>query len=372
MPAISIIYCYRNKEINRVKNSLDSLMKQTDMDFDVLLVDYGSNNEYQTKIEALCRAYQFCKYLKIDAEGKLWNRAETLNYGIINAAGEYLFTADVDLVFKQSFISTLKKKADAGKASFFAVGYLNESNSINIDVTNLNALTYNKSQDFALGMVLLKKSEFVSVNGYNSFYSIWGIEDTDLKYRLEKLQITTEFVNEVEMLHQYHPPMNSALGNMPEGWIQYLKDYFEQIGKNGNEGRGIKELPSTHTRAKLAELQKPNLAYKKLYGRKLFLRHVLINDIVSLADKNLKYVISYKDLAISKQSRAFGLIKFLNKTFSWFKIPIHAVSDYKNQYITSAEILEEVYFVIKCFEDRIEDYWIKEEKDELKIIIVKK
>ncbi len=39
---ITILYPYRDRELSRLKRSLDSLSKQSQPDFKVLLVDYGS------------------------------------------------------------------------------------------------------------------------------------------------------------------------------------------------------------------------------------------------------------------------------------------------------------------------------------------
>ncbi len=369
--SISIIFCYRNKEIQRVKNSLDSLNQQDSKSFNVVFVDYGSDDVYKEKIEALCKNYSFCKYIFIDTQGKLWNRAEALNYGVLNCANEYIFTADVDLVFKKSSVSVLLRNMEAGTAKFFSVGYLNEKDSKSIIVSNCEKLAFTKSEDFALGMVLLRKEEFEKVNGYNTFYSIWGIEDTDLKYRLEKAGIKAHFEHAVEMLHQYHAPANSKDGSLPDGWVQYLKDYFDEVGKRGNEGKGLKELIYPLNRPAKSELLNTAVPIKKIVGRKLFVRHLLINDVCNETENRLHYVFDLNKSEISAKSTASKLIHFFNRVFKVLNVPIHTVSDFSTQYLSKSEMMLEIYFVLKCFESKILDYWISEERNEIRLIIIK-
>jgi glycosyltransferase involved in cell wall biosynthesis len=49
---ISILYAYRNREIGRIKRSLDSVEATTSTKFEVLFIDYGSNSELATQVKS--------------------------------------------------------------------------------------------------------------------------------------------------------------------------------------------------------------------------------------------------------------------------------------------------------------------------------
>jgi len=57
-----LIYPYRNRNIERVKRSLESLENQTVSDFSVVFVDYGSELEISSAIETLLENYDFVNY----------------------------------------------------------------------------------------------------------------------------------------------------------------------------------------------------------------------------------------------------------------------------------------------------------------------
>ena len=54
---ITILYPYRNRDLERVKRSLDSLTLQTDQRFKVLFVDYGSTPKQAYLVKQLINNY---------------------------------------------------------------------------------------------------------------------------------------------------------------------------------------------------------------------------------------------------------------------------------------------------------------------------
>ena len=59
---ITIIYPYRNRELARIKRSLDSLQHQDNLDFKVLFVDYGSTIPFADSVKDLVLSYSFATY----------------------------------------------------------------------------------------------------------------------------------------------------------------------------------------------------------------------------------------------------------------------------------------------------------------------
>ncbi|MES2761315.1 MAG: galactosyltransferase-related protein [Bacteroidota bacterium] len=369
---IDIIYCYRNRDVQRVKNSLDSLMLQSSDSFKVIFIDYGSDDAIASEIKTLCGKYSFCTYIFIDSQGKMWNRADALNYGFYFSTSDHVFTSDVDMLFDKDFVKTISSSAEANTAKFYAVGYLSEANTKSCNVNDLSKLKYTKSEDFALGMVLLPKSIVVKINGYNSFYAIWGQEDNDMKYRIESAGFSTKFVDDnVYMFHQYHPISNADESSIPVGWLQFIKDYFDNYKIDKPEFGGLNSVRFPLERpAKHAFFNE--VTFTKLDYRKLFIRHHLINSVFNISSGDHVAYIFDVDKNTMKSSLVYNLGHMLNKFFRLINIPLEVKSKYKEQYIDGTEIKNEIYFILKSLELYIVDYYIKISDSNIKLVIVKK
>jgi len=201
---ITIIYPYRNRESERVKRSLDSLKEQTNSDFEVLLVDYGSNLSSASIIKDLVSNYKFAKYLYNYSGFQPWSRAKAINIGLKNVTSEYIFTADVDMIFSPNFVAKLHKLKSPFKAYYFKVGFLNEKES------KANKKFENYLIDFsteigAQGLSLFYLKSLKEITGYDEFLHFWGAEDIDVHNRLVKNGTESIFYSEeILMLHQWH------------------------------------------------------------------------------------------------------------------------------------------------------------------------
>ncbi|MES2514083.1 MAG: glycosyltransferase family 2 protein [Bacteroidota bacterium] len=372
-PLIDIIYCYKNKDISRVKKSLDSLSIQDNKAFRVIFIDYGSDSVFAEKIENLCQQYAFCNYRYVNSLGQMWNRGDALNYGFKLSDAPYVFTSDIDMVYKNNFISyLLALKTDELSAYFFAVGYLNEKQSNLLTIRQLEKLTFTRSENYALGMMFVSKEVIERINGYNSFYAIWGIEDNDIKRRIENAGLKTGFVDkEILMLHQYHPVSNGA--NLPAGWQQYLKDYNDQFFEFNGEFNGLKQLQWPRLRPSLDVLKNNDIVFRKLHGRKLHIRHCILNDLTNhLSVKTLKYEIELSEHNYPSHSTIFKFITSLNAGFELMNVPIRLTSLFKEQYLSKKDVYDEIYFLLKSLEHAIEDYYLNDFENKITLVIVKK
>ena len=375
MQLIDIIYCYKNKEIARVKNSLDSLALQTNKQFSVIFIDYGSDKSYAENVKEVCDQYAFCKYYYINTLGQMWNRADALNHGFKLSDATFVFTSDIDMIYKKTFIDYLFTFTNNEFVTlFFAVGYLNKKQTNNIDTRRLENLKYNISKNYALGMMFTSKKIITQINGYNSFYAIWGVEDNDIKGRIETAGLKTEFINNtILMLHQYHTPANNLSAGLPIGWKQYLADYHADVKNQKTSFNGINEIFLPKKRPALNVLENKDFKIKLISSRKLFIRHSFFNDILNRDNsKIIKYSIDLETHQFQKKSTAVKFIKIVNLIFSKIKIPIDLVSMYNEQYITKKETLDEIYFFLKSMENYIEDYCIQDFKNKITLVIIKK
>lgn len=368
---IDIIYCYRNRDLRRVKNSFDSLALQNNKNFNVIFVDYGSDGKIAEAAKIFCAEYNFCNYVFIDTQGKTWSRAEALNYGFLVSQANYVFTSDIDMVFKNNFVEHLYKIQEKNTASFFAVGYLSERDSESINLQNFNKIKYTKSEDFALGMVFVSKEILNKINGYNAFYSLWGAEDNDIKYRIEQAGYKTTFVDqEIFMLHQFHPNSGTDASVLPKGWIQFMKDYQAHYKKGGTGFIGLNQIALPLQRPAKSAFISAKTEFEIIQARNLFIRYRLTTDLTNdSSEKVLAY--SFKTSEI-KNSFFNQSGKHLNGLFKLLGIPLIVNSLHESQYVSKNTVRDEIYFVLKSLENFVADYYLTIEQNEIKLIIVRK
>jgi GT2 family glycosyltransferase len=103
--SIIIAVYQRNDEL---KELLDSLVKQTDTDFDVLIVDDGS----PTPLEFMVKEYK--NQLKVNYFFKENSGpAKSRNYGMKRAEGNYFIFLDSDTIAPSTYIETVRKELES-------------------------------------------------------------------------------------------------------------------------------------------------------------------------------------------------------------------------------------------------------------------
>lgn len=201
---ITIVYAYRNRELTRIKASLDSLQIQNVKNFKVVFVDYGSEKELALSIKNLVESYSFANYFYIHASTLLWNKSKALNYGINKVSTEYVFIADVDLIFSPDTITYFEKIIHPDKINLFKLGYLDKQNSLQLTkpykFEELNPKHYGTIN----GMVLTSKKALEKVQGYDTFFHFYGAEDVDLYSRLANAGYEIIINKEIYFYHNWH------------------------------------------------------------------------------------------------------------------------------------------------------------------------
>jgi glycosyltransferase involved in cell wall biosynthesis len=201
---MSILYAYRNREIGRIKRSLDSLKQQLQQNFEVIFIDYGSNNELATEVKSLIGHYDFATYEYLYTELQPWNKSKALNYVIRNLNSEYCFIADVDMIFHPEFTSVLQQKIRPNKVTYFQVGYLSEEESKKELLFEQYYINFYSNEE-ATGMTLFPVDILKNSGGYDEFFHFWGSEDTEVHNHLKKLGFEVAYYNDkIVLLHQWH------------------------------------------------------------------------------------------------------------------------------------------------------------------------
>lgn len=205
---ISIIYPYRDRDINRVEKSFESLRIQSALDFEVFFVDYGSKSFFSKQVYSLCSTYDFVTYRYFPTQFQPWNKSKALNVIIKNLTSEFCFVADVDLIFHPDFVKKAQLLQRPETAIYFQVGFLRPDQKEGenyFDYTN-----YRKSTSEATGLCMFPVKILKELRGFDEFYHFWGAEDTDMLVRLNNAGYkTTYYDKEVLMIHQWHPSYRS-------------------------------------------------------------------------------------------------------------------------------------------------------------------
>lgn len=200
----SIIYPYRNRDIQRVKNSLESLQLQTNTNFEVYFVNYGSDEDCTSQIENLLKNFSFVNYTYLYTEKQPWNKSKAINSVLKKLETGYFFVADIDMIFHSNFINIALNLSKTNEAWYFQVGFLSEKESKTSKKFEDYKIKF-KSNDEATGLTLCPVKFAKAIHGFDEFYHFWGGEDTDFHVRLKHSGCTVNFYDEkLLMLHQWH------------------------------------------------------------------------------------------------------------------------------------------------------------------------
>lgn len=201
---ITIIYANRNRELKRIKASLDCLSIQKNKNFKVIFVDYGSDRPLEESLKLLMQSYGFVTYFALKTEGLLWNKSRALNYGIKKTTSSYIFIADVDLIFNIQATELLQKLAEPKSFFLFNLGYLDQLESKKLYLNYIfEDLRPSRFGDVN-GMILASKEAFLEVNGLDEFFHFYGAEDEDLFARLENAGFNGKVIKEHYFYHNWH------------------------------------------------------------------------------------------------------------------------------------------------------------------------
>lgn len=201
---ITIIYANRNRDLKRIKVSLDSLNRQSAQNFEVVFVDYGSDPFLVQELRKLSADYEFVKFFSLQVPQLLWNKSKALNYGILKTQSPYIFIADVDLIFHPETVTLFNNLAVQDKFFLFKLGYLDKSESKKLTKSyNFEDLTPSKFGEVN-GMILAPTKAFLGVNGLDEFFHFYGSEDEDVFARMENTDYKKETNDKAYFYHNWH------------------------------------------------------------------------------------------------------------------------------------------------------------------------
>ena len=202
---ITIILTNRNRELRIIENSLRSLKNQSEQDFSVFLIDYGSEKMYLKTLSDLLGSYEFVRLICCQVKDQLWNKSRAINIALKQISAPYVFVGDIDMIYHPGFIEKLRDLCSKDQSVYFQVGFLTEPESRKNKAFVDYQINF-KSSEEATGMTLFNTEGLKAINGYDEFYNGWGSEDTDVHVRLKNAKQKVLFYTEdILILHQWHP-----------------------------------------------------------------------------------------------------------------------------------------------------------------------
>ena len=163
------------------------------------IVDSGSPTETSKKLIEICRYYK-CSYISINTENELFSIAKARNVGASFSLEEYVFFHDLDLIATNKFYETLVEDTYSNwatnKFQCYPCFYLTEDATASHDWyadKNIESLR----EDYHLGgceriqnsalassCILIERTYFLSIGGYDFDFYGHGFEDFEFANRL--------------------------------------------------------------------------------------------------------------------------------------------------------------------------------------------
>ena len=342
---LSIIYPYRNRDIRRVKNSLESLQQQANNDFAIYLVNYGSNETYTEQIEDLLTDYDFVNYSYLYTELQPWNKSKAINSVLKQLETGYFFVADIDMIFHPNFTETAMELLKNNEAWYFQVGFLSEEESrISKKFDDYNIKF--ESSEGATGLTMCSVEKAKAINGFDEFYHFWGSEDTDFHVRLRNAGNPVNFYDKkILMLHQWHEIYRKKeIGELSRelqvsGIVQYNQYYLKKAVQEKRTMVNSSALGKTPSKEKYkALIEHSQTKSKQLSNKCIEIDYFLLQELPHLKPGFHSFEIS--EVSLGKSLK--GIIK------PFFK-------KHRKRYYSLKSVNDKLLFQIICLY-RNEDY----------------
>ena len=204
-PKFSIIVPVYNRP-QEVEELIDSLAKQTDEDFELVLVEDGST----IPCEEICRKYDRqlkIKYYHKSNEG----RSIARNYGLDRADGDFFIFVDSDCILPPDYIHSLKKSLQENPTDCFGgpdaahESFSDVQKAINFSMTSFfttggirggkKSMEKFTPRTFNMGYT---RDVYEKVGGFREMFS----EDIDMSTRIKNAGFKTVLYPDVKVFHK--------------------------------------------------------------------------------------------------------------------------------------------------------------------------
>jgi glycosyltransferase involved in cell wall biosynthesis len=221
MPFFSIIIPSYNRSA-QIGTALNSLIKQSVSDFEIIIVDDGSVDDTKEIVLEFSRSYSFIRYIHQDNNGVCSAR----NTGAKMAQGLYLIFLDSDDEVEANWLHDF---CELLKNNNYEIGFCNmkqidKGNNIKwVDASNPYNNS-NKKGKYIAGMFAIRSEIFKEVGMYDE--NIKYGENTELGIRLRIREATMGFIN------QYNFIYNKSVGTESKNNLNKLNSNVYTVNKH--------------------------------------------------------------------------------------------------------------------------------------------
>lgn len=299
--SISVIYSFRDRDPQRLIDSVLSLRRVSGQTFEPVVVDYGSSPAYCDKLVELCEKHSI-KVVRTETEGLPWSRGAALNVGVRSVSTDFILTTDIDMCFDTDVLSAALDIYDDYSVLYCRPWWLPKSGN----------KTEARLGDFSQlgGFMFMSRDDFLKVGGFDERIMFWGREDYDFHERLLMHQITIKWLAEDQyMYHVWHPKSSGLFDMRPEtSWYDSCYVVMENYVKSStNHAFGVKLL--VHDRPILKALLRER-PFRMKIG---FNRYV--DDFFKLLSISKDHKFMEIDIGTRMKQGEFWISKFLVKIF---------------------------------------------------------
>ena len=275
--SITIVIPNRNRDLRTVKRSLDSINQQLTDATKLVIIDYGSEVNYQSKLQKLTDSFSSVDLILCPTQGQLWNKSRCINIALKTCSTSHLMVCDMDMIWHPEFVKTQISTFSAASSVYYTVGFMTQEESA-VEKVFLDYDIKFATDEEATGISIFPTDQLKSVNGFDEFYHGWGSEDTDVHMRLQNAGYKVSFYkSEIFFKHQWHAksyrskksslPFHPLLERINHRYLLWNQN-FKKIRSNHNGQWGVscdpkeyKELESPNMRIKLYATQEDMKAF---------------------------------------------------------------------------------------------------------------
>lgn len=353
---ISVIVGFRNREMSRLVYALDALSNQNFTDFELIFIDYGSDEAIAQQAETLVEEYSFARYYYSNTRGWFWNRAHALNTGVKIATGELMLFFDIDLIVEKEFLQKIALLDYDSKFYTFSCFYLPEQFNYEQSVLEIDGIHF--KQDY-VGLCAVSREMVNNINGFDEYFMVWGAEDDDFYTRLRQAGIAHihQSATEFTVFHQWHPTHTPKIPTM---WYLQMVHYLSKKrynSKNSTHLWGKRIAAKERLLLSLVNNHQYDLDIRVSNHTGYLLFNELIDAIYNPAVQNIRF--EYRQLPMKKgKSHWLSLIKSVSTKMDIYEISIN-------------DALLILQHVIGSCRPNLADYRLQENSSSIELIMVK-
>lgn len=316
---LSIIIPIFNTKLDVMKRCLESVIKIKNIEYEIILVDDGSDFKNQEKYKKFVQQLEKIKYITKENEGV----SSARNLGIRESVGNYIMFVDSDDTINSNVIQ--KEYFTLNCELILFNSYIIKKNKKRVHYEINEQLNYidNKSllsKNYILRKTLhspcskLYKRNFLNEN--DIFFNEKMIQGEDAKFNLDVIKHLSRVYNSKEILYNYYYDFNTTdkrWEKFPEKMLENLiLSYIEEMNLSENLVIENIDIKSCIKNKYLDEIFTTYLILIKKYNKKnmykfddlyLFFKSLNIakKDVIGL--RRIKYILIYK--------KKFNILKML-------------------------------------------------------------